>query len=150
MAVDSRTWLVHMPLAEARHLAGTGHSWHATSQMRLAAALREWLAGLSRRRTAVIPVRKVFADLTLILETVPLPQRAVRGPFGPGRDGPPLPGQVSYLGAGIVRLDQDAITALASLATGDDFRVHYTDAGPVLTVGTDEYLARVEEPDPKP
>lgn len=144
------TWLVHMPMAEARHLAGTSHRWPATPQMRLAAALREWVAGLSRRRTAVIPVRKVVADLSLILETVPLPQRPVCGPFGPARAGLRPPGQVDYLGGGIVRLDQDAISALASLDPGDDFHVTHTSAGPVLSVGTDTYLARQEEPDTKP
>ncbi len=146
----SRTFLVHLPLAEARYLAGTGHGWPATPQMRMTAALREWLADISRRRSTVVSVRRVVADLTLILETVPLPQRPLHGPFGPGRTGPPLPGQVDYLGGGVVRLDQDAITALAGLTAGDDFRVCFTDVGPVLTVGTDEYLARVEEPDHKP
>ena len=131
--VDSRTWLVHMPLAEARHLAGTGHGWPASPQMRLAAALREWVAGISRRRTAVVPVRKVVADLTLILETVPLPQWPVCGPFGPGRAGTPLSGEVAYLGGGIVRLDGEALRSLASLAPGDDFRVTHTNAGPVLS-----------------
>jgi hypothetical protein len=129
MAVHGRTWLVHLPLAEARHLAGTGHGWPATPQMRLAAALREWLAGVSRRRAGVVPVRKVIADLTLILETVPLPQRPVCGPFGPSSAGPRPPGRVDYLGSGIVRLDEDAITWLASLVPGDDFHVTHTDAG---------------------
>lgn len=146
--MTQRTYLVHLPLAEARHLAGTGHGWPATSQTRLAAALREWLVGLSRRRAAVIPVRKVVADLTLILESVPLPQRPLHGPFGPGRTGPP-PGRVDYLGGGIIRLDEDAVSSLASLAPGDDFHVIRTDAGPVLSVGTDEYLVREEEPDTK-
>lgn len=143
--MSSRTYLLHLPQAEARHLAGTGPCWPATPQTRLAAALREWLAGLSRRRAAVVPVRKVVADLSLILETVPLPQRPLRGPFGPGRAGPPLPGQVEYLGGGIVRLDEDAITSLARLAASDDFRVCFSDAGPVLSVGADTYLAREEE-----
>lgn len=149
MAVEGRTWLVHLPLAEARHLAGTGHSWPATPQIRLAAALREWLAGLSRRRATVIGVREVVADLSLILDTVPLPQRPLHGPFGPGRTGPPPPGRVDYLGGGIVRLDEDALSSLASLAQGDDYRVTRTDAGPVMSIGADTYLAREEEPDPK-
>ena len=146
----NRTYLVHMPPAEARHLAGTGPSWPATPQIRLASALHEWLTGLSRRRTAVIPVRKVVTDLGLILQTVPLPQRPLHGPFGPGRTGPPLRGRVDYLGSGIVRLDEDALSSLAGLAPGDDFRASFTDAGPVLTVGTDAYLAREEEPEAKP
>jgi hypothetical protein len=150
MAVDCRTWLVHMPVAEARHLAGTGQGWPAPPQMRLAAALREWLAGLSRRRSAVIGVRKVVTDLTLILESVPLPQRPLCGPFGPVRAGLRPPGRVEYLGAGIVRLDEDAISSLASLASSDDFHVARTGAGPLLSVGADSYLAREEEPDSEP
>lgn len=142
-----RAYLVHMPQAEARHLAGTGPTWPASPQTRLALALREWLAGLSRRRAGLIPIRKVVADLTLILETVPLPQRPARGPFGPGRRGLPLPGQVEYLGGGIVRLDEEAISALAGLADGDDFKVTRTDNGPILSVGADTYPAREEEPD---
>ena len=150
IAVDRRTWLVHMPLAEARHLAGAGHGWPASPQTRLAAALREWVAGISGRRSGVIPVRKVVEDLTLILESVPLPQRPLCGPFGPGRAGPRPPGQVDYLGGGIVRLDEDALSSLASLAPSDDFYVTHTSAGPVLSVGADTYLAREEEPDAKP
>jgi hypothetical protein len=149
-AVEGRTWLVQMPQAEARHLAGTCHGWPAAPQLRLAAALREWLAGLSHRRAAVVSVSKVVADLTLILETVPLPQRPVRGPFGPGRGGPPLPGRVDYLGGGVVRLDDTAISALAGLSPADDYRVSYTGAGPVLAIGAATYLAREEEPDPRP
>ena len=146
----SGTYLVQMPKAEARHLAGTGHGWPATPDARLAADLREWLAGISRRRTTVIPVRKVLADLSVILERAPLPQRPLRGPFGPGRAGQPLPGRVDYLGGGIVRLDDAAISALAGLAHGEDFRVIRTDAGPVLTVGADHYLAREEETASRP
>ena len=142
----TRAYLVHMPAAEARHLAGTCRGWPATPQARLTGALREWLHGISRRRTAVIPVRKVVADLTLILDTVPLPRRPQCGPFGPGRAGLTLPGAVEYLGDGIVRLDETAISSLAGLAAGDDFRVSHTDAGPVLTVGADRYLAREEDP----
>lgn len=145
----TRAFLVHLPVAEARHLAGTSHTWPATPDTRLAVALREWLAGVSRRRSAVIPVRRVVADLTGLLEAVPLPQRPLRGPFGPGRHGLPLPGQVEYLGGGIVRLDEAAISALSGLADGEDFRVTLTDAGPILTVGTDHYPAR-EEPCTKP
>lgn len=145
----ARTYLVRLPVAEARHLAGTTPTWPAARGSRLATSVREWLADVSHRRT-VIPVRKVVAELTLILETAPLPQRPTRGPFGPGRDGLPLPGRVQYLGGGIVRLDEAAVSALATLAPGDDFRATLTDAGPVLTVGPDEYLACEEEPDSKP
>lgn len=146
----TRTYLAIMPLAEARHLAGTGHIWPASPDTRLGLALREWLAGISRRRAAVVSVRKVIADLNLILETAPLPQRPVRGPFGPSRTGLPLAGHVEYLGGGIVRLDETAISALASLADGDDFKVTRTDAGPVLSVGAEHYPVREEEPDLKP
>ncbi len=144
--VLSRTYLVHMPLAEARYLAGTGYGWPAAPHSRLASALREWLASLSRRRSGVVPVRKVIADVTSILEAVPLPQRPLHGPFGPGRSCPLLPGRVEYLGEGVVRLDEAAIGALAGLRGDDDFRVSYTDAGPVLSVGADTYLAREEIP----
>ncbi len=149
-SVSGRTYLVQLPLAEARHLAGTGHTWPAAPQLRLAAALREWLADLSGRRIAVIPVCKVVSELSLILETVPLPQRPLSGPFGPGRVGLSLPGQVGYLGGGIVRLDDVALRSLAGLRDGEDFRVTFTDAGPVLAVGSDSYVVRAEEPDTKP
>ena len=145
----ARTYLVVMPLAEARHLAGTGHGWPASPEHRLTATLREWLAGLSRRRANVVPVRKVVSELSLILETSPLPRRPLCGPFGPGRNGPPLVGWVEYLGHGIVRLDETAISALATLAEGEDFRAVHTGAGPVLTVGADEYLAKEEAPSPR-
>lgn len=144
------TYLVVMPLAEARHLAGIGPAWPATPEARVITTLREWLAGLSRRRSAVVSVRKVVTDLSLILETTPLPRRPLRGPFGPGRNGPPLAGWVEYLASGIVRLDEAAISALAGLPEGEDFRVIHTDAGPVLTVSTDKYLAREESPGPEP
>jgi len=137
-----------MPLAEARHLAGTGHGWPALPQDRLVAALREWLAGLSRRR-GVVQVRNVIAELTRILEAVPLPQRPVCGPFGPAGAGLWPPGRVEYLGGGIVRLDEEAVSFLASLPPDDDFRVTHTDAGPVLSVGAVRYQAREEEPDAK-
>ncbi|MDR0345923.1 MAG: hypothetical protein LBI49_22995 [Nocardiopsaceae bacterium] len=147
---STRTYLVHLPLAEARHLAGTAPTWPATGDSRLAARVREWVAGLSRRRTGFVPVRRVVADLTLILDTAPLPKRPLCGPFGPGRAGLTLPGRVEYLGDGVVRLDEAAIKALVTLADGDDFRVTLTAAGHLLTVGTDTYLAREEEPGAKP
>lgn len=147
---EDSTYLVSMPLAEARFLAGTGPGWPAPPQARLAATLHEWLAGLSRRRGGVVQVRKVVTDLTRILESVPLPQRPVCGPFGSGRAGLRPPGRVEYLGGGIVRLDEDAISFLASLAPDDDFHITRTAAGPVLSVGADSYLAREEQPDIKP
>lgn len=148
---DARsTYLVTMPLAEARHLAGTGARWPAPPQSRLATSLREWVGGLSRRRGGFIQVRKVVTDLTRILESVPLPQRPVCGPFGPGQAGFQPPGRVEYLGSGIVRLDEAAVNFLAGLAPDEDFHVRRTAAGPVLSVGADSYLARQEEPDAKP
>ena len=146
----SRTYMVQMPLAEARHLAGTSHGWPAASEARLAAVLREWLARLSWRRGGMIPVRRVVTDLSHILETVPLPQRPVRDPFGPGCAGLPLPGHVEHLGGGVVRLDDTALTSLAGLHDGEDFKVTFTDAGPVLSAGPDHYVARMEEPNAKP
>lgn len=147
IAVGSRTYLVHMPLAEARHLAGTGPPWPPSPEARALAAIREWVTGLSRRRAATVPVRTVVTDLTAILATVPAATRPVRGPFAPPANGrPPLPGEVAYLGGGTVRLDETAIGALAGLAPGEDFRACLTDAGTVLTVGTDTYPACEEQP----
>ena len=116
--MEDRTWLVQMPPAEARHPAGTSPAWPATPEARVITALREWLAGVSRRRSALVPVRKVVAEVSVILETVPLPQRPVCGPFGPGRTGLPLPGRVEYLGGGIVRLDEAAIRRAGADAAG--------------------------------
>ncbi len=80
----------------------------------------------------------------------PAAERPVRGPFAPGRHGAVLPGEVEYLGGGIVRLDEVAIGSLADLPEDDDFRVTFGDVGPVLTVGPARYAALEEEPDPKP
>lgn len=91
----------------------------------------------------------MVTDLSRILESVPLPQRPVCGPFAPGRAGCPPPGRVEYLGSGIVRLDEAAVNFLAGLAPDDDFHIRRTAAGPVLSVDADSYLARQEEPDDK-
>ena len=80
----------------------------------------------------------------------PAAERPVRGPFAPGGHGAGLPGEVEYLGGGIVRLDEVAIASLADLPEDDDFRVTFEDVGPVLTVGPARYVALAEEPDPKP
>lgn len=145
-AVQGCIYLVHMPKAEARHLAGTGPPWPSGPETRALAAVREWIAGITSR-AATVPVAKVVADLTAILDTVPAAGRPVRGPFAPpAAGGLPLPGAVAYLGGGTVRLDEAAIGALSGLPQGEDFRVCFTNAGPVLTVGTDTYLAREEEP----
>ena len=141
----SRSYLVQMPRAEARHLAGTGDAALPAPEARCIEAIREWLHGLRGRRPATVPVSKVVADLTLILGIVPPAGRPARGPLAAGHGASP-PGQVEYLGSGTVRLDDAAISALAGLREGDDFRVTITDAGPVLTVGGDRYLARPEDP----
>lgn len=145
----TRTFLVDMPKAEARHLAGSGCGWPATPQDRIVVGLREWLHGLARRASENVPVAKVIDELTPLLELASPAGRPVRGPFVPG-GGPPLPGRVEYLGGGMVRLDETAISALAELGEGEDFRAVMTTAGPVLLVGTDSYLAREEELGPAP
>jgi hypothetical protein len=148
MTVDSRTYLVHMPRAEACHLAGIGPPGLPGPKDSALAAVREWMADLACRRLATVPVARVVGDLTAILDLVPAAAGPVRGPFAPPADSrSPLPGTVAYLGSGTVRLDEDAIGALAGLAPGQDFRVAFTDAGPVLSVGADTYLARAEGPD---
>jgi hypothetical protein len=147
----SVTYLVHLPRAEASHLAGLGPRGLAGPKDRALATVREWVTGLAHRRTATVPVAKVVADLTVILDTVPSASGPVCGPFSPPGNGrPPLPGRVDYLGGGTVRLDEDAISALAGLPYGEDFRVRFTDAGPVLSIGADAYLACEEEPGVKP
>ena len=141
------TYLVSMPKAEARYLAGQDGGWPASPEARCLAAIHEWLHGLSRRRSATIPVARVVADLTAILALVPPQTKPSHGPFAPPADGkPPLPGEVEYLGSGIVRLDEEAISSLSRLPPDHDFRVTFTDAGPVLTVGPDNYLAREQGP----
>jgi hypothetical protein len=146
----TRTYLVEMPKAEARHLAGTGCGWPASPESRIVAGLRDWLHGLAGRRSETVPVGKVLDDLTSLLELATTAGKPVRGPFGPGRGGPSLPGHAEYLGGGVVRLDEVAISALAGLVEGEDFRAVLTTAGPVLLVGTDNYLAREEQPGPAP
>jgi hypothetical protein len=112
-------------------------------------ALREWVRGV-QAGPGPVQVSQITADLGPILDRVPAADRPVRGPFAPGGRGVVLPGRVEYLGAGTVRLDDAAISSLAELSAGDDFRVVFEDAGPVLTVGADRYVAREEEPDAKP
>lgn len=146
----SRSYLVRLPKAEARHLAGVGHGWPASPEATCVQAIREWLRELQAGGPGQLQISQIARDLGPILGRVPAAQRPVRGPFGPGGRRPVLPGRVEYLGGGVVRLDDAAIGSLAGLAEGEDFRVVIGDAGPVLTVGPDRYLAREEEPDPKP
>jgi hypothetical protein len=42
------------------------------------------------------------------------------------------------------------MSALAELCEGEDFRAVFTDAGPMLLVGVDGYLAREEGPEQAP
>jgi hypothetical protein len=143
-------WLVQMPRAEARHLAGTGGpAWPATPEARCVAALRGWLDGVTRSYRGTVPVAEIAADLTRILELAPVTAAPSRGPFGPRQNGR-RPGRVEYLGDGVVRLDEEAMSALAELGEGDDFRAVCTDAGPMLLVGTDGYLAYEERPEQAP
>lgn len=146
--MNHRTYLVHLPKAEARFLAGAGVGWPATPEGRCVHAIREWLNGIRGRQAEDVPVQKVLDDLGPILAQVPLAERPAHGPFG-FRGNPPLPGRVEYLGGGTVRLDDAAISALAELCEREDFRVRFTDAGPVLWVGDDQYIAREEAPDTK-
>jgi hypothetical protein len=127
--------------AEARYLAGIGPPRSATPEAWCCHQIRQWLAGLQRRRAATVPVAQVTADLAAILDLIPAAHRPVRGPFAPRPNGgPPMPGTVEYTGHGTVRLDRDAVAALAGLPDGDDFKVTFTSAGPVMTVGHDRYL----------
>jgi hypothetical protein len=138
----SRSYLVSMPRAEARHLAGIGPAWPAAAETRCIEAIREWLHGIQRRRAATVPVARIVADLTAILGILPAQARPVRGPFARPADGSPAPpGRAEYLGGGVVRLDEAAISSLARLLPEEDFHVMWTSAGPVLTVGADRYLA---------
>lgn len=140
-----RTYVVQMPKAEARYLAGLAVGWPATPEARCVHAVREWLNGLRCRHSEQVPAEKVINDLELILDQVPPTERPVCGPFA-ARGGLLPPGLVKYLGDGAVRLDDTAISTLTGLREDDDFHVTHTEAGPVLSVGNDQYLAS-EEPD---
>lgn len=147
--MSPQTYLVHMPRAEARYLAGVSVSWPATPEARCVHAVREWLNGIRGRRAEQVPVQKIIQDLDPLLRQVPPAERPQHGPLAGRGAGTPMSGCVEYLGGGIVRLDEDAISSLASLAPDDDFHVIRTDAGPVLSVGADRYLAHEELPDSK-
>lgn len=138
-----RAFLVQMPRAEARHLAGSDHGWAASPEGACVQAVREWLHVIQAARARAVTVRRIVAELRPILDRVPRDQPPVRGPLVPRR-GVPAPGLVEYLGGGMVRLDEAAISALAELGEDEDFRVTFTDAGPVLAVGAERYLAREE------
>lgn len=142
----SRSFVVQMPNAEAKYLAGIGTPRPPTPETRCMDAIRNWLAGLETRWTDSVAVGQVSRELRSIMALFPEVKRPACGPFSGQGGGSPLPGHVDYLGAGIVRLDDRALSALAGLPSGDDFRVTFTDAGPVMTVSGSGYLAR-EEPE---
>jgi hypothetical protein len=136
-------YLVQLPRAEARHLAGVGaYGWPASPEAACLHAIREWLAGIKARACETVPVSGVVADLELILSRVPQARVPCRGPFAPQPGIGCPPGRVEYLGGGVVRLDEDAVATLAGLGADEDFRVVAIDGGPVLMVGEDRYLAR--------
>jgi len=118
----NRAYVVHMPIAEACHLAGMEQ---ARPVGRPGTSLASKPSGDQKPGPAGIPV----AD------------RPLRGPFAPDQYGIAPPGHVEYLGAGTVRLDEVAISSLAGLGAGTDFRVIFADSGPVLLVGADRYQA---------
>jgi hypothetical protein len=126
----TRHYRLELPRAEGMRLAGIGMGWPATPEGR-----------------CVHAVSKVSRDLWPLLEAVPLTQPPQHGPFAAcAHGGSPLPGRVTYLGAGTVRLDGAALSALAELADGEDFRIVWTSAGPVMTIGTDCYPAYDDYP----
>jgi len=118
----SRCYIVHMPVAEARHLAGVGRARPASG------------AGTS-------PASRSGRDREPGLTGMPAAGQPVRGPFVPDQRGIAPPGRVEYLGAGTIRLDEAAISSLAVLGADADFRVIFADSGPVLLVGADRYQA---------
>lgn len=118
----SRYYLVHMPVAEARHLAGVGRARPASGP-------------------CASPAGRSGPDLGPGLAGIPAAGQPVRGPFVPDQYGIVPPGRVEYLGSGTIRLDEAAISSLAGLGAGADFRVIFADCGPVLLVGADRYPA---------
>jgi hypothetical protein len=145
-----RTYRVELPKDEALRLAGIGKGWPPTPETRCVHAIREWLATLELRHIRCVTVAKISRDLWPLLDTVPLTERPLHGPFAPPTSGdPPLPGHIQYLGAGTVRLDDTALSALAELGEGEAFRVTFTGSGAALTIGTDHYPAH-EEPGQQP
>jgi hypothetical protein len=141
----SRRYLVELPTTEGMRLAGIRMGWPSSPEGRCVHAISQWLTGLERRRVRCVLVTKISRDLWPLLERVSLAERPLHGPFA--HSGGPLPGQVEYLGAGTVRLDDTALNSLAELRPGEDFRITYEATGPVLAVGHDRYPAR-EEPGP--
>ena len=79
--MSPQTYLVHMPRAEARYLAGVGVSWPATPEARCVHAVREWLNGIRGRRAEQVPVQKIIEELDPLLRQVPLAERPQHGPL---------------------------------------------------------------------
>ncbi len=141
----TRSYRLDLPKADGMRLAGIGMGWPATAEGRCVHAISTWLTGLERRASRAVLITKISRDLWPLLEAVPLQH----DPFAPAHGGSPLPGHVTYLGAGTVRLDDAALSALAELPDGEDFRIVITAGGPVMTIGTRCYPAR-EETEPAP
>ena len=118
----SRRYVVHMPEAEACHLAGAGRAGPVGGPCASPPSLS---GGDPQPGPAGIPAAS----------------RPVRGPFVPDQHGIVPPGRVEYLGEGTVRLDEAAISSLAALNADADFRVIFADCGPVLLVGAARYPA---------
>lgn len=126
----SRYYVVQMPVAEARHLAGVGRARPAGGP----GASPAGGPGAS-------PASRPGGDREPGLAATPAAGQPVRGPFVPDQYGIVPPGRVEYLGGGTVRLDEVAISSLAGLRADADFRVIFADSGPVLLVGADRYPA---------
>lgn len=141
---------VELPRTDGMRLVGIGMRWPATPEGRCIHAISTWLTGLERRAARAVLVTKISRDLWPLLEAVPLRSRALHSSFDPSAEvGSLMPGHVTYLGAGAVRLDAAALSALAKLPEGEDFRVVTTAGGPVMIVGSEYYPAR-EESDSAP
>ncbi len=146
----NRNYRVELPRADGMRLAGIGMRWPATPEGRCVHAISTWLTGLEQRTSRAVLVTKISRDLWPLLEAVPLRPPALHSSFGPSAEaGSLMPGHVTYLEDGTVRLDAAALSALAELPEGEDFRVVTTASGPVMIVGTECYPA-LEESDPAP
>ncbi len=139
----SGSYRVELPRAEGIRLAGISAGWPATPEGRCVQGISGWLAGVERRGSRCVLVSKLSRELWPLLEAVPL-QCGPRAE--PARGGSPLPGRIEYLGAGAVRLDAAALSALAELGPREDFRVTFTSTGPILTAGQHHYHLTADAP----
>jgi hypothetical protein len=138
-----RAYLVKFPGdAEALYLAGITRHPAASPAQACVQAIRDWLDRLKATGREYVSPQEISADLGPVLartEAAAAQHRAPAcGPFAPGPAGRRPPGQVDYLGEGVVRLDDQAVATLAVLDYRDDFRISYDD-GPVLIVGSGRY-----------